>query len=173
MTRALSIAALAAIACSDPTGPKPKAEITVLVDSVHITTGTGVQPYNRTYTWMRFTVPVTVRNTGTDPITLNWCQPTVVRDSAETASFVWHPLCVSDGDDYTGAPIPPGAERTANYSVDATTSGPGAFADWQSPTVGGAFRIRIDFAVKSTGQPSRALAYGHGDSNLFQVVQTP
>jgi len=117
----LSLGLLAATlaACSGTTAPaEPRANVAVQAPSVVATTVTvaGV-------TWLEFTVPVLIANTGSVALTYSSCASWVEARAGDAWKAAYTPLCMlsADGD----VVIPPGESLAFNVSVQASLSGPG------------------------------------------------
>ena len=142
---------------------------------VTVTTDPILQPGGHAR-WIRFTVPVRIRNTSDSPIVIpTVCSMSVWRDAADTVAAVWRQECNLDfyEEFFATEPIEPGAERFASYTVEAGISGP-ASPEWNSSTVGGTFRFGIDFEARSAKTPGLVVARAQAlSSNTFEVVERP
>ncbi len=118
--RTLAVAALAAVAaCSDSTGPiMTRAAVTVPAPSLTATSVTG-----GAVTWIRFSVPVHIENTGFVTLMYSPCFERVDVRTGDTWAAAWTPDCAAT--EWIPLEIPPGESRDVDVQVQAAVSGPG------------------------------------------------
>ena len=142
--QALFVAGLgcAGLACTDTTSPSvPRASAVVQRDTIVpalITAGT--------VTWLRFTVAVTVHNTGTAALAFDLCESAVEVQAGSGWGPAWSPICALVLG--SGPVIPAGASRELTVDVKAAVQGPG-YPDWRATTVDGTYRLLV--ALASSG----------------------
>jgi hypothetical protein len=128
--------AITAAACTLFTGPKSRpVTISVTSDTIAAFVSTGAN-----ISWLQFTIPVSIHNRQSAPLTVDFCLASV--DEASGA-VVWEPVCAVDGSIALPS-VAPGATSTFQWSVVAAISGPGS-PKWGSQTIGGAYRVRLVF----------------------------
>ena len=147
--RTLTLVALVAglAACSDSTGPRaPNATVTVQPTTLAATTVPGGAT-----TWVQFTVPVRIENTGSTTLTLPFCADRVEARSEGTWITAWSPICMLTRD---GVPleIPPGESREFGETVQIPVSGPGTVPGLTAP---GAIEFRFVESLANAGTTGR------------------
>jgi hypothetical protein len=133
-TRHLVVLAFGVAACSDATTPGlPRATVTVPAQSLAVTTVPA-----GSVTWIEFTVPLRIDNTGSGPLTFEFCASRVEARAGDAWAAAWTPVCVADG----AAPVvvPAGERREFTVSVRAAVQGPGGPA-WVPGTTAGSYRF--------------------------------
>jgi hypothetical protein len=174
MKRNITLFALcAAAACSDATAPSPQIELYALADTVRVSLVPYMQPYNRLTMQLNTSVPAKIRNTSAYLITPR-CERQVYRQLPDSLSPTWSPGCLAVANDGNpGNGIAPGEERAFSFDIFATVSGPQGMTDWNSPTVGGTYRLSIIFEARAVATPAKVVARGQAYSNTFEIVQNP
>jgi hypothetical protein len=127
------VGALSAGGCTLFTGPKSH-PITMSVTSDTLVA--GVRPAGDV-TWLQFTIPVSIHNGNSAPLTVDVCLASV---EDPNGTIVWAPICFLEG--VTSPTIAPGATQTYQWSVMAAVSGPGN-PKWGSQTIDGTYRLRL------------------------------
>lgn len=158
--RSITFVALAAglAACSDSTGPiMPRATVTVPAPSLAATTVTG-----GAVTWIRFTVPVHIENTGMSTLQYSPCGGRVDVRSGDTWTAAWTPNCSAT--EWIPLEIAPGESRDVDVMVDAAISGPGG-PPWLAPTAAVEYRFVALLASSTTNGRIPEFA-----SNSFTLV---
>lgn len=119
--RMLSLVALVAgiAACSDGPWPRaPHAAVTVQSTSLTATTAAA-----GAVTWLHFSIPVRIDNTGTTTLSYSPCLQRVDVRTGDTWTAAWTPDCAAT--EWIPLEIPAGESREFSVVVDAAVSGPG------------------------------------------------
>lgn len=132
----LTAIGLALPACSDSTAPTGRAVTSAVVE--HDTLVATPQHF-ATREVMRFTVPVTIRNGGPDPVDLWHCRWSIVA-GAEPSQRVWSPICVMIV--ISPITIEPGETLHLDLTVSAAFDGPWT-PDWNSDQLAGTYRLAL------------------------------
>src|SRR5262245_14974588 len=131
-------------ACSHVTEPsRPNATVTV-----EATTLTASVIAGSNVTWLDFSVPLTIRNTGSVPITFAFCASRVEARSGDTWRTVWTPTCALASASIND--IPPGESRTFNARVVGAVEGLGG-PKWSSGDIEGAHRFVAGLILPGVG----------------------
>jgi hypothetical protein len=120
--------------CSDSIAPRaPSASVTVQAQSLAVTTAPA-----GSVTWIEFTVPLRIDNTGSAPLTFELCASRVEARAADAWAAAWTPICLAD----RAAPlvIPAGERRELTVSVRAAAQGAGG-PPWVPVTTAGSYRF--------------------------------
>ena len=122
-------------ACRDTTAPVAFSVDVSVADTVVATTTS-----HGDITMVRFSLPVTVTNTGDVSLRLELCYNAVELLSQGEWRFVWAQVCLTNAQgDYV---IPPGMTRTVTVDVNATQTGT-ASPRWRSERVEGTYRLQL------------------------------
>jgi hypothetical protein len=143
--RTLSVVILAAgiAACSDSTGPlTPHAAVTVQAPSLAATTVPA-----GAVTWIHFTIPVRIDNTGMTTLQYSPCMQRVDVRTGDTWTAAWTPNCAAT--EWIPLEIPPGESREFSAVVDAALSGPGG-PPWLASPNASEFRYVALLASETT-----------------------
>ena len=145
--RTLFCASLIALAaCSESTGPlASSATVTVTSSSLAATrtTAGGI-------TWIQFSVPVRIENTGTTTLKYEHCSEQVEARTGTSWSVAWTPIC-SVTLDRLALIIPPGESREFTEAVQAAVSGPGG-PPWLASAGAPEFRFVAVLSPNTTGR---------------------
>jgi hypothetical protein len=148
--------------CSDPASPRtPLATVAVQLDTVRaerLPAGRGM--------WMRFTVPVTIRNADRTSVTFVYCASSLEVQEVETWRGVWSPVCSLTGPS-TPFTILPGETRQVVFEVTAALGGPGA-PEWENDSVVGRYRFSVGVMTAGTSG-----LIPHTPSSSFLLVDQP
>lgn len=158
--RMLPLAALVAgiAGCSDATGPRaPHATVTVQAPSLAATTVPA-----GAITWIHFTVPVRIDNTGTTTLAYSPCMVRVDARAGETWTAAWTPNCAAV--DWVPLEILPGESRDISVVVDAALAGPGG-PPWLASPSASEFRLVALLGSETTNGRIPEMA-----SNSFTLV---
>lgn len=122
------VSLIALAACSDASGPRaPSATVTVVGSPLVATTGvTGAS------TWIQFTVPLRIENTGTVTVAYKYCISRVDAHTASTWTAAWTTVC-QPGTGFGPLEVPPGESRDVTETVSGIISGPGAPTWYAAP----------------------------------------
>lgn len=134
--RTLSLVALACglAACSESTAPDdPDATVTVQAPSVAVTTVAAGE-----VTWIDFTIPLRIENTGSTSLTFVYCASRIEARAADGWSKAWSPVCLVEST--LPVQIPPGAHLETSMTVRAAIGGPGG-PTWSPGTTDGSYRF--------------------------------
>jgi len=134
-TQTLITAALMLLgaACSDTTAPV-EARATVTVPDTVVASQLSVSAEQ----WMQFTIPVSIRNTASVPLTFFLCGTRIEAQNAGVWTNVWSPICsLSAGSD---SPILPGETRAVTMTITASVAGAGGPL-WGNASVAGTYRL--------------------------------
>ena len=134
--RTLSVIAVACAlaACSDSTAPdEPGATVTVPAQSVAVTTVAVGD-----VTWIDFTVPLRISNTGSTSLTFVYCATRIEAQGNDGWSKAWSPACLVESTQPVR--ILPGAHLETSMTVRAAVAGPGG-PPWSVGTTDGSYRV--------------------------------
>jgi hypothetical protein len=131
-------------ACSHVTEPaRPNAIVTVEAPTLTASVISGSR-----VTWLDFSVPLVIRNTGSVAITFEFCASRVEARSGDTWRTVWTPICALAASSIND--IPPGESRTFNARVVGAVEGVGS-PKWTSGGIGGAHRFVAGLILPGVG----------------------
>jgi hypothetical protein len=159
--RTLSLVALVAAlaACSDGTGPDaPRATVTVQPTPLAATTVSGGAT-----TWVLFTVPVRIENTGSTTIEYGYCGDRLEARTGGTWTSAWAPICMATVD-WVPVEIPPGESREFSETIQVRVTGPGS-TPWLAAPGATEFRFVESLATSGTTGHARDVA-----SNSFTIT---
>jgi hypothetical protein len=91
-----------------------------------------------TTAWIQASLPVSIHNTSSVPLSFVHCGSTIETEIAGSWTTVWSPVCALAQD--TPSPILPGETRVAEFSVVATISANGG-SPWGDETLTGRYRL--------------------------------
>jgi hypothetical protein len=138
------LVACSLVACSNATEPKrPNAVVTVQTPALAATVTSGAS-----VTWLQFTVPLTIRNAGSEAFTFYMCASRVEVRSGDTWSAAWAPICTAGSSSPND--ILPGESRTFSVLVMAAMEGPGG-PDWTASGIDGSYRFVAGLIVPGVG----------------------
>lgn len=144
--RTLSLVALACglAACSESTAPDNlDATVTVQAQSVAVTTVAAGE-----VTWIDFTIPLRIENTGSTSLTFVYCASRIEARAADVWSKAWSPVCLVEST--RPVRIPPGAYLETSMTVRAAVAGPGD-PSWNVGTTDGSYRLVVGLLPDGTG----------------------
>jgi hypothetical protein len=151
-----------AAACTDNTGPAPRAHLVVQQDTIAASLNRSVAGEQ----WIRFTVPVAVRNDGVAPLEIDACAWGIDTPNAAANGWrnAWTPICtLASG---SGVEIQPGQTGQFLVDVGACLSGP-CGPGWGGDQVAGTYRMRAALFSAAQGPAITAA------SNAFVLIQLP
>jgi len=133
-TFVLAGVAVSTAACADSTAP-PEPSATVMVERQ--TLAVAMVPAG-SVTWIQFTVPVRIHNTGSGPLRFVICASRLEAQGGDQWNAVWAPVCLAES---AMAPeIPAGESRAFAVSVWASVQGSGSPA-WRATGTDGTYRF--------------------------------
>lgn len=161
LSRTIAAIALtvAALACSDATGPEtPKATVSVNADII------GVERHvSGTSSWLDFSVPVMITNHGRFPIEQPSCAYRIETLSGSEWATTYYPICTLTAIAGTDRRILPGETREFKLSVFAVVDGSSS-PTWNAPAVDGTYRVAVGLMP-----PSGAGRIPFVASNAFDI----
>lgn len=122
----LAVSLSAVGACSSAVAPPDPSTVTVTVRAASVN---AVVTTAGSATWVRFTLPIRVENTGATLIKFSPCASYLESRAGETWGSAWSPVCASVPDSRNE--IAPGASLDAEITVAAALAGPGS-PQWDS-----------------------------------------
>ena len=136
--------ALSAAACSSATAPaEPRAIVTVLRQTLGVT----VVPAG-SVTWIEFTVPIRIDNTGPASLRFIGCASGLEVRVGDQWSDVWSPDCLAAS--ASPVEIPAGESRDFAVSVGASIQGPGS-PSWRATGIDGTYRFAAGVVRTGSG----------------------
>ena len=148
-------------ACSDATSPASlRATVTVPSQSLVVTTNPA-----GSVSWIQFTIPVRVDNTGSSALTFVVCASRVETSVSGAWAVAWTPICLAD--QATPVVVPAGERREFTVSVGAAVQGPGR-PEWVPGTIAGTYRFAAGLVPAGASGAVPMVA-----SNTFTLVGAP
>ena len=120
-------------ACSDATAPI-EARATVTVPDTLVTNSLS----SSTAQWMQFTMPITIRNTASVPLTFAYCASHIEVQNGGTWTNIWSPICALSSE--AKLPILPGETRMVSMTFTASVAGNGG-PRWDNISIDGTYRF--------------------------------
>lgn len=133
---AVIVCAMTAAGCTLFTGPKSHpVTLSVMSDTLAAFVNTAA-----TVSWLQFTIPVSIHNGRSEPMSIDFCLASVDEPSGTDWTMVWAPVCFLEN--RTASTIAPGETKTFQWPVAAAISGPGG-PKWGGRTLDGTYRLSL------------------------------
>jgi len=122
-----------AAACSETTAPIEARAIVTVPDTL------VTRPMSSSNAqWMQLTIPVSIRNTASVPLTFSYCASSIEAQNGGSWTNVWSPICALSSE--ASLPILPGETRVVSMPLAAVIAGNGGPV-WGTSTVEGTYRV--------------------------------
>ena len=134
--RLLSSIVLASVlaGCARPTAPVERSAIVTVqaetIGAAVVAGGSG--------TWIQFTVPLRIENTGSTPLAFALCASRIEARTGDLWSAAWTPICALHSSD--SADVPSGEHRDFSVVVSASVDASGG-PQWHGTGITGAYRF--------------------------------
>ena len=120
--------------CARPTAPIERSAIVTVqserIGAAGVSGGDG--------TWIQFTVPLRIENTGSTPLAFALCASRIEARTGDLWNAAWTPICVLQSSDSVA--VPSGEHRDFSVVVSASVDGSGG-PQWHGSGVTGAYRF--------------------------------
>lgn len=146
-------------ACSDATAPAG-VSATVMVPDTLVTS----QVASSNAQWIQFTLPVSIRNTASVPLTFLYCGSGIEVQNGDVWTNVWFPICALMNSSLP-TPILPGETRVLSMTITGAVAGNGG-PKWENASIGGTYRLKA--ALMADGVSGTIPTIG---SNAFTLKQ--